>query len=66
MEANFAQRNLFVVAGSKQQLAVLRQQVTADKSLPDLAATFVGAHTTLQVSYPRVKFLLKSTTCCKV
>ncbi len=59
-------KNSFVVAGSKQQLAFLQQQVTADKSLSNLAADFAGAHTTLQVGYSRVKLPLNSITCCKV
>jgi hypothetical protein len=59
-------KTAFVVAGSKQQLAFLQQQVTADKSLSNLAADFAGAHTTLQVSYSRIKLPLNSITCCKV
>ncbi len=62
----YCHTSLFCVAGSKQQLAFLQQQVTAEKSLSDLAADFAGAHTTLQVSHSRVKFPLNSITCCKV
>ncbi|DBA65600.1 TPA: hypothetical protein ACH3X2_002665 [Trebouxia sp. C0005] len=38
-------------SSSKQQLAFLQQQVTAEKSLSNLAADFAGAHTTLQARY---------------
>ena len=53
-------KTLLFVAGSKQQLAFLQQQVTAEKSLSSLAADFAGAHTTLQVSCSGVKCPSKS------
>ena len=63
---NRGAKALCVVAGSKQQLAFLQQQVTAEKTLSNLAADFAGAHTTLQVSHSRVKFPLNCFTCCEV